>query len=316
MKASIKFVLLVFPMSLSLAGPEASKPSSYFRTELELWGIKSDGNLRIVPGPDLERGYSRAVIGSGPDTLREVYFEIDEQNVGATAQALAVGHDAAELESGLRANLANGHSIIPLSPFLPPRVLARYGTTDSHACYFAGLNFHEDGAAIFGDSLDRGMNLDEIRKRYSMLGYEDALKYGDILLFRRHGATPAQSPSFHLAVYIGGDILYHKYNPLQSYYEFTTFDSLANTYGNAVVGNFQRQVGMQSSFRGGEPFFIEFLRYDPMKLMPEARAKPKTITSSSSVSTPFLCASEVGRNAPCPCGSGKKFKKCCGFNGR
>ena len=22
----------------------------------------------------------------------------------------------------------------------------------------------------------------------------------------------------------------------------------------------------------------------------------------------------VGRNAPCPCGSGKKFKKCCGLN--
>jgi uncharacterized protein YecA (UPF0149 family) len=22
--------------------------------------------------------------------------------------------------------------------------------------------------------------------------------------------------------------------------------------------------------------------------------------------------SEVGRNEPCPCGSGKKFKKCCG----
>ncbi|MFK7871112.1 MAG: SEC-C metal-binding domain-containing protein [Roseobacter sp.] len=21
---------------------------------------------------------------------------------------------------------------------------------------------------------------------------------------------------------------------------------------------------------------------------------------------------KVGRNAPCPCGSGKKFKKCCG----
>ncbi|MBI3600630.1 MAG: SEC-C domain-containing protein [Nitrospinae bacterium] len=24
-------------------------------------------------------------------------------------------------------------------------------------------------------------------------------------------------------------------------------------------------------------------------------------------------SSKVGRNAPCPCGSGKKFKKCCGL---
>jgi uncharacterized protein YecA (UPF0149 family) len=23
---------------------------------------------------------------------------------------------------------------------------------------------------------------------------------------------------------------------------------------------------------------------------------------------------EPGRNDPCPCGSGKKYKKCCGFN--
>lgn len=28
--------------------------------------------------------------------------------------------------------------------------------------------------------------------------------------------------------------------------------------------------------------------------------------------TPFVAASKVGRNDPCPCGSGKKFKKCHG----
>ena len=34
-------------------------------------------------------------------------------------------------------------------------------------------------------------------------------------------------------------------------------------------------------------------------------------TSRSSFSTP---ASKLGRNDPCPCGSGKKYKKCCGLN--
>ena len=29
---------------------------------------------------------------------------------------------------------------------------------------------------------------------------------------------------------------------------------------------------------------------------------------------PFLHIEEVGRNNPCPCGSGKKYKKCCGLN--
>jgi len=34
-----------------------------------------------------------------------------------------------------------------------------------------------------------------------------------------------------------------------------------------------------------------------------------------STGTPFVhSAPKVGRNAPCPCGSGKKYKKCCGLN--
>ena len=29
---------------------------------------------------------------------------------------------------------------------------------------------------------------------------------------------------------------------------------------------------------------------------------------------PYVCAPKTGRNDPCPCGSGKKYKKCCGMN--
>jgi len=29
---------------------------------------------------------------------------------------------------------------------------------------------------------------------------------------------------------------------------------------------------------------------------------------------PAVAAEKVGRNDPCPCGSGKKFKKCCGLS--
>ncbi|MCY3928778.1 MAG: SEC-C metal-binding domain-containing protein [Acidobacteria bacterium] len=37
---------------------------------------------------------------------------------------------------------------------------------------------------------------------------------------------------------------------------------------------------------------------------PPARPqKPRTVVRSQA---------KVGRNAPCPCGSGKKYKKCCG----
>ncbi|MBQ7225236.1 MAG: SEC-C domain-containing protein [Clostridia bacterium] len=32
------------------------------------------------------------------------------------------------------------------------------------------------------------------------------------------------------------------------------------------------------------------------------------------VKQPVRAEQKVGRNEPCPCGSGKKYKKCCGAN--
>ena len=43
--------------------------------------------------------------------------------------------------------------------------------------------------------------------------------------------------------------------------------------------------------------------YSALKPQEEAAAKPATVTNT---------AEKTGRNEPCPCGSGKKFKKCCG----
>jgi hypothetical protein len=44
---------------------------------------------------------------------------------------------------------------------------------------------------------------------------------------------------------------------------------------------------------------------DPLPTLPEGRVVAEGFT-------PFLAPPKVGRNDPCPCGSGKKFKKCCG----
>ena len=38
------------------------------------------------------------------------------------------------------------------------------------------------------------------------------------------------------------------------------------------------------------------------------------IERALSASRPVLAAPKIGRNEPCPCGSGKKFKKCCDAN--
>ena len=32
------------------------------------------------------------------------------------------------------------------------------------------------------------------------------------------------------------------------------------------------------------------------------------------IAEPALKTHKVGQNEPCPCGSGKKYKKCCGLN--
>jgi SEC-C motif-containing protein/uncharacterized protein DUF1186 len=42
-----------------------------------------------------------------------------------------------------------------------------------------------------------------------------------------------------------------------------------------------------------------------------AMAAPRDFDDAAPVE-PYRASPKVGRNEPCPCGSGKKFKKCCG----
>ena len=79
--------------------------------------------------------------------------------------------------------------------------------------------------------------------------------------------------------------------------------------------------------------FDQFLRSLPQRTVhQEASAFGETQTTSSGASSkasemvseaneaiakakPLRTGPKVGRNDPCPCGSGKKFKQCCGKNG-
>jgi uncharacterized protein YecA (UPF0149 family) len=49
--------------------------------------------------------------------------------------------------------------------------------------------------------------------------------------------------------------------------------------------------------------------------VPRATPKPNTPAFDNAVDPapvqPIVSKEKVGRNAPCPCGSGKKYKKCC-----
>jgi len=58
-----------------------------------------------------------------------------------------------------------------------------------------------------------------------------------------------------------------------------------------------------------KPFLEEFLgriRRPPLELLPET--PPPVVLSGFTVRR---ATERIGRNEPCPCGSGKKYKKCC-----
>jgi hypothetical protein len=48
------------------------------------------------------------------------------------------------------------------------------------------------------------------------------------------------------------------------------------------------------------------------EIVAEEMGLPPTDAPDGPVQTPFVAGPKVGRNEPCPCGSGKKYKKCCG----
>ena len=67
---------------------------------------------------------------------------------------------------------------------------------------------------------------------------------------------------------------------------------------------------------------VEDIRTDTAKLMltarlvsasPEKQALPATAGDGTDRAQPHR-SKKIGRNDPCPCGSGKKYKNCCGRN--
>ncbi|MBQ2887527.1 MAG: SEC-C domain-containing protein [Firmicutes bacterium] len=51
------------------------------------------------------------------------------------------------------------------------------------------------------------------------------------------------------------------------------------------------------------------------KAAPAAPAQPEAPAEPAPKKTPVHVEEKIGRNAPCPCGSGKKYKNCCGKGG-
>jgi preprotein translocase subunit SecA len=101
-------------------------------------------------------------------------------------------------------------------------------------------------------------------------------------------------------------------------------DQLRQGIGLRAYG--QRDPVIEYKFEGHEMFedMIRAIQEDSVKIVLKSRidparapkrqkvAEPISATHSDEPPKPITKGRKVGRNDPCPCGSGKKFKKCCG----
>lgn len=99
-------------------------------------------------------------------------------------------------------------------------------------------------------------------------------------------------------------------------------------YGIGLRAYGQRDPVIEYKFEGFEMFeeMIKTIQEDSVKIIlnshiekeqplhREKVAEPVNATHGEEVKRPAAKSDKVGRNDPCPCGSGKKYKKCCGAN--
>jgi preprotein translocase subunit SecA len=106
---------------------------------------------------------------------------------------------------------------------------------------------------------------------------------------------------------------------------FTIFAELMNNINGEVLGNlfrstqqlaafeqFLAQMAAQQSGESAAPQRREEAADGEEAAPNPGRDGPRLIIPSASSNKPKPDHSKVGRNDPCPCGSGKKFKQCCG----
>jgi preprotein translocase subunit SecA len=99
-------------------------------------------------------------------------------------------------------------------------------------------------------------------------------------------------------------------------------------YGIGLRAYGQRDPVVEYKFEGFEMFeeMIRSIREEAVKMLMNTRINRERMLKREKVAEPVEASHgretqktvtkgiKVGRNAPCPCGSGKKYKRCCGMN--
>jgi uncharacterized protein YecA (UPF0149 family) len=75
------------------------------------------------------------------------------------------------------------------------------------------------------------------------------------------------------------------------------------------IDNRQKQVQQMKAAKG---HFLSFRDKSHLAEKDQGKKAAHGETKAGEHSVPFQAsAAKIGRNDPCPCGSGKKYKKCC-----
>jgi uncharacterized protein YecA (UPF0149 family) len=90
---------------------------------------------------------------------------------------------------------------------------------------------------------------------------------------------------------------------LQSRFEFPSMEFVQQVFAHLVEVQNQTRMWVLKGYSPNELFEQEKKHLKPL---------PNTSMRKSTRSNVIEIKSQVGRNSPCPCGSGKKYKKCCG----
>ena len=92
---------------------------------------------------------------------------------------------------------------------------------------------------------------------------------------------------------------------------FTPLELSANRGGQKVINSISFGPNITAALKSGE---VDIEEYRKGILMSELSEKVKMdmLRQLSQIEGKNTTPKKVGRNDPCPCGSGKKYKKCCG----
>ena len=114
---------------------------------------------------------------------------------------------------------------------------------------------------------------------------------------------------------------YGQKDPLVEYQHeaFSMFTNLLRMIDEEITERLFKTHGIEEGFRMGvfrkekeEFIHEEYSALGPAVPQPDTAIPPST-PSSLPQGTYKRKVPKVGRNDPCPCGSGKKYKKCCGM---